>query len=151
VIVLCEDFLVYKSYPVKTELRCKYPRRLGVNSKEGVLISCSALMKLRGLFFYIIQNEFGDLFKVTLNYTNKDVHSVSVQYLDTIHPATSICILRSGYLFAAADSGNQYARLTQHLLEVQDARRERRKREDLHVDRPRRRRRGLLPQARGEP
>lgn len=143
--MLCEDFLVYKSYPVKTELKCRYPRRLGVNSKEGMLINCSAMMKLRGLFFYIIQNEYGDLFKVTLNYTIKDVHSVSVQYLDSIHPATSLCILRSGYLFAAADSGNQYAPLTQHLLEVQDARRERRKCKNLHFDRQRRSRSCVFP------
>lgn len=29
-----------------------------------------------------------------------------MQYIDTIAPATSLCILKTGYLFAAADSGN---------------------------------------------
>jgi splicing factor 3B subunit 3 len=59
------------------------------------------------MFFYLIQSEYGDLYKVMLAFTGKDVHSLTIQYLDTIHPANSLCILKSGYLFAAADSGNQ--------------------------------------------
>jgi splicing factor 3B subunit 3 len=107
VLVLCEDFLYYKSYPAKHDLKCKYPKRLGVNSKDKTLINCSALHKQKGMFFYFIQSEYGDLFKVTMAYTGKDVHSLSVQYIDTIHPANSLCILKSGYVFAAADTGNQ--------------------------------------------
>jgi splicing factor 3B subunit 3 len=107
VLVLCEDFLYYRSYPPKQELKCKYPRRLGVHSTDKLLINCSALHKQKGMFFYLIQSEYGDLYKVMLAFTGKDVHSLTIQYLDTIHPANSLCILKSGYLFAAADSGNQ--------------------------------------------
>ena len=107
VIILCEDQLCYKSYPVKHELKCKYPKRLGVNSKDKIMINSYALHKQKGIFFYLIQSEYGDLFKVMLGFTGRDVHSLTVQYLDTIHPANSICVLKAGYLFAAADSGNQ--------------------------------------------
>lgn len=106
-IVLCEDFLCYKSYPLKQELRCRYPRRLGVNSNDKIMINSYALHKQKGLFFYLIQTEYGDLLKVMLNYTGREVHNIAIQYLDTIHPANSLCILKSGYFFAAADSGNQ--------------------------------------------
>jgi splicing factor 3B subunit 3 len=107
VLILCEDFLIYKSYPLKQDLKCKYPKRLGVNSSDKILINCFALHKQKGMFFYLIQSEYGDLFKVMLGFTGRDVHSITIQYLDTIHPANSICILKSGYLFAAADAGNQ--------------------------------------------
>lgn len=107
VLVLAEDYLFYRSYPAAKELKCKYPRRYGLPVGDRVLINCSALHKQNGLFFYLIQSEHGDLYKVELNCTEKEVHSVSVQYLDTIHPASSLCILKTGYVFAAADTGNQ--------------------------------------------
>lgn len=120
--MLCEDFLIYKSFPLKQDLKCKYPRRLGINSNDKVLINCYALHKQKGHFFYLIQTEYGDLLKVMLNYTAKDVHNIAIQYLDTIHPANSICILKSGYFLAAADSGNQYFLFIKHFLEIQKSR-----------------------------
>ena len=54
--------MLYRSYPSKTELKCNYPKRLGVNSQDKILIGASALHKQKGLFFYLIQSEYGDLF-----------------------------------------------------------------------------------------
>jgi splicing factor 3B subunit 3 len=111
VFILCEDVLFYRSYPPGTELKCKYPKRLGITTGDKVLINCACLHKQKGLFFYLLQTEHGDLLKVNLAFTEKEVHSVSIQYFDTIHPCNSICLLKTGYLFAAADTGNQYLRL----------------------------------------
>jgi splicing factor 3B subunit 3 len=107
ILILGEDCLYYKSYPLKTDLKCRYPKRIGSLKGEKDLITAWAVHKQKDIFFYLIQNESGDLFKVTLNFTNKEVHNIIIQYFDTIHPCNSLAILKSGYLFAAADSGNQ--------------------------------------------
>jgi len=46
------------------------------------------------------------LYKVTLQYTEQLVHSVTVQFFDTVRPSTSINILKTGYLFVGAEATN---------------------------------------------
>lgn len=36
-----------------------------------------------------------------------EVKSLKIKYFDTIPVATSLCILKSGFLFAASEFGNQ--------------------------------------------
>lgn len=62
---------------------------------------------LQGSFFFLVQSEDGDLFKVTIDHEDEDVRSLSIQYFDTIPVANSLCILKSGHLFAASEFGNQ--------------------------------------------
>ena len=52
------------------------------------------------------QSEYGDLYKVTLEYTGETVTEVRVKYFDTIPPCVSICVLKTGFLFAASEFGN---------------------------------------------
>ena len=54
----------------------------------------------------VVQSEYGDLYKVTLSYDNSRVNELVVKYFDTIPPAVSIAITRTGFLFAAAEFGN---------------------------------------------
>ena len=64
--------------------------------------------------FILIQSEFGDLYRVTLETTNSSVHGIGVQYFDTINPCTSLNIMRVGYLFAAGEFNNHF------LYQIQD-------------------------------
>ena len=57
-------------------------------------------------FFFMIQSEYGDLYKLTMEFTEQEVHSLQVQFFDTVAPGTSINILKSGFLFLAAESSN---------------------------------------------
>ena len=52
------------------------------------------------------QSEYGDLYKVTLGYSNDKVTEVKVKYFDTIPVCTSVCVLKTGFLFAASEAGN---------------------------------------------
>ena len=57
----------------------------------------------------LLQSEYGDIYKVTLSTSpgNKaDVTDLEIKYFDTIAPCTSICVLRSGFLFAASEFSN---------------------------------------------
>lgn len=57
-------------------------------------------------FFFMLQSEYGDLYKLTLDFTEQEVHSMQVQFFDTVAPGTSINILKSGFFFLAGESSN---------------------------------------------
>jgi hypothetical protein len=52
------------------------------------------------------QSEYGDIYKVTLAYEGEAVSEVKVKVFDTIPPCVSICVLKTGFLFAASEFGN---------------------------------------------
>jgi splicing factor 3B subunit 3 len=106
-IVVCEDFLVYKRVDHE-ERKCYFPQRhdLTVNKTRLLFITCQATFNHDGKFFFILQSEYGDLFKVTLETTDAKVHSITIRYFDTLAPGISINILKTGYLFHAAEASN---------------------------------------------
>jgi splicing factor 3B subunit 3 len=61
----------------------------------------------QGQFFFLLQSEEGDLYKVTIDHVDEDVERVKIKYFDTVPVATSLCILKSGFLFVASEFGNQ--------------------------------------------
>jgi splicing factor 3B subunit 3 len=62
---------------------------------------------LQGAFFFLLQTEEGDIFKVTIDHRDEEVVNMTIKYFDTIPVTTNMCILKSGYLFAANEFGNQ--------------------------------------------
>ena len=100
VVVLCEDVLRYIRQGA-AEVVTQVPRRADMAANRGLLLSTYCLHRQKEVFFFTVQSELGDLYKVTI-----DNCELKVQYLDTIFPCTSLCILKSGFLFAAAESGN---------------------------------------------
>ncbi|RHY29842.1 hypothetical protein DYB32_004815 [Aphanomyces invadans] len=112
VLVCSEGWIVYKNerHP---EVPCRIPQRArpvntNVDVRSEVLIVASATHKQRDLFFIIVQSELGDLYKVTLTYTNDEVSAVKVKFFDTLPPAVALCITKTGYLFAASEASKHY-------------------------------------------
>lgn len=52
------------------------------------------------------QSEYGDIYKVTLDADTESVSELKIKYFDTIPVCTSLCVLKTGFLFAASDFGN---------------------------------------------
>lgn len=44
---------------------------------------------------------------MTIEHVDEDVENVKIKYFDTVPVATSLCILKSGFLFVASEFGNQ--------------------------------------------
>lgn len=105
VIVCCENFLIYKNK--ETELKCPLPRRHELPKDKGIMIVNFTSYKKKDFFYFIVQSEFGDLYKVSLEYTSDIVHGVIVQYFDTIPVCVSLNCLGGAFLFAPADISNQ--------------------------------------------
>eukprot|EP00923_Selenidium_pygospionis_P001039 GHVN01001572.1.p1 GENE.GHVN01001572.1~~GHVN01001572.1.p1 ORF type:complete len:1229 (+),score=96.51 GHVN01001572.1:8231-11917(+) len=107
VIVCCENFLVYKK-PDHEDVVCALPRRLEMGKDRGMIVVAHAAHRARDLFFFLIQTEYGDLYKVFMKHQKGVVTELMCSYFDTIPVVNSMCVLKSGFLFVASEFGNHY-------------------------------------------
>lgn len=61
---------------------------------------------MKDFWFVLLQSELGDIYRLDLNSKLGDVESLVMRYYDTIPVASALCILKSGYLFAASEMGD---------------------------------------------
>ena len=108
VLICGENWISYKNQG-HVEIRTALPRRHDIPPERGVLITSGTVHKQKDLFFFLLQSEYGDLYKVNLDLDPNDskiVQNVVVTVFDTISPANSLCITKTGLLFAASEFGN---------------------------------------------
>ena len=114
VLVCGLDNITYR-HSNQDALRIPIPRRRGPteNPDRKRQIVCGVMHKMRGAFFFLLQSEDGDLFKVTIDMVldeneqaTGEVKNLKIKYFDTVPVATSLCILKSGFLFVAAENGS---------------------------------------------
>ena len=106
VIVCCENVLRYRRHDGAPEVSCALPRRLEMGDDRGLMVICHATHRIPGYFFFLVQSDYGDLYKVTLTYTGPTVTAMQVQYFDTLPLCQSICVMRTGWLFAASEASD---------------------------------------------
>lgn len=111
VLVCAENKITFKNMG-HDDVSAPIPRRYGIPDDKGVLIVASATHIQKNLFFFLCQSEFGDIYKVTLTWDedgdDATVSDLHVKYFDTIPVATSLCVLKTGFLFCAAEFSNHY-------------------------------------------
>ncbi|KAF5964028.1 pre-mRNA-splicing factor rse-1 [Fusarium bulbicola] len=118
VLVCAEDSITYR-HTNQESLRVPIPRRLGPTEdpQRKRTIVGGVMHKLKNspeAFFYLLQTEDGDIFKLTFDLQDGDsgltgeVRRIKIRYFDTLPVASSLCILKSGFLFVAAESGNHH-------------------------------------------
>lgn len=105
ILVCCENFVLFRNAD-HPELRAVIPRRSNLSGDRSVLITAAAMFKQKSRFFIFVQSEYGDMYRVNLSFEGEVVVELRVKYFDTIPPATSLCILRRGFLFAASEFGD---------------------------------------------
>ncbi|KAG6600076.1 Spliceosome-associated protein 130 B, partial [Cucurbita argyrosperma subsp. sororia] len=105
VLVCAENFVIYKNQG-HPDVRAVIPRRADLPAERGVLIVSASMHKQKTMFFFLLQTEYGDIFKVTLEHNNESVKELKIKYFDTIPVTASMCVLKSGFLFAASEFGN---------------------------------------------
>lgn len=105
VLVCAENFVIYKNQG-HPDVRAVIPRREDLPAERGVLIVSASMHKQKSMFFFLLQTEYGDIFKVTLDHDNERVKELKIKYFDTIPVTSSLCVLKSGFLFAASEFGN---------------------------------------------
>ena len=89
VLVMAENWVLYRNegHP---EVRAPLPRREHLPAGRGTLLVCCALFQqkvsedgrsdVQDRFFYLVQSEYGDLYKITLDFNASHVHDLTVKY-----------------------------------------------------------------------
>ena len=80
------------------------PARLKKTTR-GTLIVNHATHRTKNMFFFL-QDEYGDLFKLTMTYEQDQVKELKLRYFDTVPVATGLFVLRAGFLMVCAEAGN---------------------------------------------
>ena len=73
-----------------------------------MIFVCSATHKTKSMFFFLVQTEQGDIFKITLEVDYDLVTEIKLKYFDTVPCATAMNVLKTGFLFVASEFGNHY-------------------------------------------
>ncbi|KAJ4252006.1 pre-mRNA-splicing factor rse1 [Fusarium torreyae] len=118
VLVCGEESITYR-HSNQDPLRVPIPRRRGATEdpqRKRTIIG-GVMHKLKNspeAFFFMLQTEDGDLFKLTFDLQNSEgsitgeVRRIKIKYFDTLPVASSLCILKSGFLFVATEFGNHH-------------------------------------------
>lgn len=99
VLICSENLITYKNLYKDYKLSINIPK---LNNQNSFIIS-GVVHKMKNKFFFLIQNQFGDLFKLELI----DDSSLTISYFDSIPISSSLIILKSGFLFADTDYGDK--------------------------------------------
>ncbi|KAH7652511.1 splicing factor 3B subunit 3 protein [Dioscorea alata] len=105
VLVCAENFVIYKNQG-HPDVRAVIPRRADLHTDRGVLIVSAAMHRQKSMFFFLLQTEYGDIFKATLEHDGDRVSELKIKYFDTIPVTSAMCVLKTGFLFAASEFGN---------------------------------------------
>jgi splicing factor 3B subunit 3 len=110
VLVCCENFVLYRNpgagAAAPPELRAVIPRRADLPPERGVLLTAAAVLRQKARFYAFAQSEYGDVYRISLQHAGEAVSELKVRYFDTVPPAAALCVLRRGFLFAAAEFGD---------------------------------------------
>ncbi|KAL5333942.1 CPSF A subunit region-domain-containing protein [Aspergillus crustosus] len=114
VLVCAEDNITYR-HSNQDAFRVPIPRRQGAteNPDRKRSVTAGVMHKMRGAFFFLLQTDDGDLFKLTIDMVEDDngqlsgeVRRLKIKYFDTVPVASSLLILKSGFLYVASEGGN---------------------------------------------
>lgn len=105
-VLVCAENFVYWKNQGKDDVVAPLPRRSDMDPEKGLLVVNYTMHKRKADSFFLIQTELGDLYKLTLRYTDHVVDLIDIKYFDTVPLASSISLLRLGFLFVAAEAGN---------------------------------------------
>ncbi|KAI8126256.1 Splicing factor 3B subunit 3 [Lucilia cuprina] len=122
VLICSENYLTYKNLGDQHDIRCPIPRRRNDldDPERGMIFICSATHRTKSMYFFLVQTEQGDIFKVTLETDDDVVSEIKLKYFDTVPPAVSMCVLKTGFLFVACEFGNHYLYQIAHLGDDDD-------------------------------
>jgi splicing factor 3B subunit 3 len=109
VLVCSEGVIAYHNARGSRVASAPIPRRsFGEDPDRRAIVVASVVIPRKAGSVFLVQSELGDLFSLSLQCaTPGAVSGMTINYFDTLPVSTSLSVLTAGYLFAAAESGNQ--------------------------------------------
>jgi splicing factor 3B subunit 3 len=109
-VMVCAENWVHWKHQGEIGSKVPIPRRINYleDPNRGLMIVCSVTHRLKNRFFILIQSEEGDLYRLTMQTNEDGTQELSIKYFDTIPVASSLVILKSGFILAISEFGNHY-------------------------------------------
>ncbi|KAK4505746.1 hypothetical protein PRZ48_003711 [Zasmidium cellare] len=116
-VLVCAEDRIYYRHDKHPTLCVPIPRRQGktedANRKRCIVAGCLHLAKTRHEFFFLLQTEDGDVFKLTISLEVDDQgrqtanpERMTLKYYDTFPVARQMLLHKKGFLYIAAENGN---------------------------------------------
>ena len=98
VMICSENYITFKNLGDQPDIRCPIPRRRNDldDPDRGMIFVCSATHKTKSMFFFLVQTEQGDIFKIQLETDGDMVTEIKLKYFDTVPVATTMNVLKTG-------------------------------------------------------
>jgi hypothetical protein len=77
-VLICAENYIYWKNQTHPEVAAAIPRRQHFPKDATVLITASATFKRKSTLFFLLQSELGDLYKVSLTWSDDRVTSISI-------------------------------------------------------------------------
>ena len=109
-IIVCSEGMIQYMAPFKENHYLPIPSRNDNNNNNNnikSIIITSVVHQMKKGFFILLQNQFSDIFKITVDYEGWNVKCLKIRYFDTIPICNSICVLKNGYLYADCQFNDQ--------------------------------------------
>ena len=99
--ICSENYITFKNLGDQPDIRCPIPRRRNDldDPDRGMIFVCSATHKTKSMFFFLVQTEQGDIFKIQLETDGDMVTEIKLKYFDTVPVATTMNVLKTGVYF----------------------------------------------------
>lgn len=116
-VLVCAEDRIYYRHDKHNTLAIPIPRRKGStedpNRKRHIVAGCLHLAKTRHEFFFLLQTEDGDVFKVSMTMEEDaqgrqtaNPERINLKYYDTFPVAAQMLLHKKGYLYIASENGN---------------------------------------------
>lgn len=110
-VIVCALGRIYYRHSKFPSFSVQIPRRVGPcedPDRDRIIVAGTVhINRSRADFFYLLQTEDGDVFKLTMNYEDdsKVPASMDLRYYETLPVASQLLLIRKGYLCVNAESG----------------------------------------------
>eukprot|EP00049_Salpingoeca_infusionum_P019072 m.360060 g.360060 ORF g.360060 m.360060 type:complete len:1203 (-) comp18864_c0_seq1:145-3753(-) len=106
-LVCTEGRITWRTFGDHEAIGVNIPRRADpLRVDSAPIVNCYTMHKTKRVTFFLIQTEEGDVFKLTIIADKTEMRGLVIKYFDTLPVANSMCLLKSGMLFVAAEFGN---------------------------------------------
>ncbi|EDQ89470.1 uncharacterized protein MONBRDRAFT_36939 [Monosiga brevicollis MX1] len=107
-VLVCGDGqITWRTVGEHTPISVSIPRRLDpFRQPRSTIINAFCMHKTKKTFFFLLQTEEGDLFKLTMVHDEDEVQGMILKYFDTVPVAKSMVLLKIGLLFIASEHGD---------------------------------------------
>lgn len=115
-VLVCSQDRISYHHDTQRSISISIPRRQGPtedpNRKRYIVAGCLHLNRSRHEYFFLLQTEDGDVFKLTISMASLTPNSpqypdhINLRYFETFPVAKQMLILRKGYIYVVPENGN---------------------------------------------